>query len=123
MKLAFIFVLVGYGPRPDWHRCTTGCPMRRARLRARSALFCRWTAFYAIMRFVSIVTPSTGEAFTGNLLIIFGLISVGIAAIFILVQNNFKRLLAYSSVEHMGIIVLGVGIGGPVAFTVHCSMC
>jgi hydrogenase-4 component F len=73
-----------------------------------------WTAFYAIMRIVSIVAPSTGWAFTGNLLIIFGLISVGIAAVFILVQNNFKRLLAYSSVEHMGIIILGIGIGGPV---------
>jgi hydrogenase-4 component F len=48
-------------------------------------------------------------------LIIFGLISVGIAAIFILVQENYKRLLAYSSIEHMGIISLGIGIGGPVA--------
>jgi len=118
MKLAFIFVLVGYGTKaglapvhnwlPDAH---SQAPSPISALLSGILLN---TAFYGIMRFVSIVQPSTGEVFTGNLLIIFGLISMGISAIFILVQENYKRLLAYSSIEHMGIISLGVGIGGPI---------
>ncbi len=118
MKLAFIFVLVGYGTKaglapihnwlPDAH---SQAPSPISALLSGILLN---TAFYGIMRFVSIVEPSTGSAFTGNLLMLFGLISVGISSIFILVQDNFKRLLAYSSIEHMGIISLGVGIGGPV---------
>ncbi len=118
MKLAFIFVLVGYGTKaglapvhnwlPDAH---SQAPSPISALLSGILLN---TAFYGIMRFISIVEPSTGDAFTGHLLILFGLISVGISAIFILVQQNFKRLLAYSSIEHMGIISLGIGIGGPV---------
>ncbi len=118
MKLAFIFVLVGYGTKaglapvhnwlPDAH---SQAPSPISALLSGILLN---TAFYGIMRFVMIVEPSTGGAFTGNLLIIFGLISLGISAIFILVQDNYKRLLAYSSIEHMGIISLGIGIGGPV---------
>jgi hydrogenase-4 component F len=118
MKLAFIFVLVGYGTKaglapvhnwlPDAH---SQAPSPISALLSGILLN---TAFYGIMRFVSIVEPSTGDVFTGNLLIIFGLISLGISAIFILVQENYKRLLAYSSIEHMGIISLGIGIGGPV---------
>ncbi len=118
MKLAFIFVLVGYGTKaglapvhnwlPDAH---SQAPSPISALLSGILLN---TAFYGIIRFVSIVEPSTGSAFTGNLLILFGLISIGLAAIFILVQDNFKRLLAYSSIEHMGIISLGIGVGGPV---------
>ncbi len=118
MKLAFIFVLLGYGTKaglapvhnwlPDAH---SQAPSPISALLSGILLN---TAFYGIIRFVSIVEPSTGSAFTGNLLIIFGIISIGISSIFILVQDNYKRLLAYSSIEHMGIISLGVGIGGPV---------
>lgn len=116
MKLAFLFVLVGYGTKaglapvhnwlPDAH---SEAPSPISALLSGILLN---TAFYGIMRFVALVSPSAGSAFTGRLLIAFGLISVGVAAVFILVQNNFKRLLAYSSIEHMGIISLGVGIGG-----------
>ena len=118
MKLAFIFILVGYGTKaglapvhnwlPDAH---SQAPTPISALLSGILLN---TAFYGIMRFVSIVEPSTGTAFTGNLLILFGLLSIGLASVFILVQDNYKRLLAYSSIEHMGIISLGVGIGGPI---------
>lgn len=118
MKLAFIFVLLGYGTKaglapvhnwlPDAH---SQAPSPISALLSGILLN---TAFYGIMRFVSIVEPSTGGNFTGNLLVIFGIVSIGISAIFILVQDNYKRLLAYSSIEHMGIISLGIGIGGPV---------
>jgi hydrogenase-4 component F len=118
MKLAFIFILVGYGTKaglapvhnwlPDAH---SQAPSPISALLSGILLN---TAFYGVMRFVAIVEPSTGDLFTGNLLILFGLISIGLSSIFILVQDNYKRLLAYSSIEHMGIISLGVGIGGPV---------
>jgi len=118
MKLAFVFVLVGYGTKaglapvhnwlPDAH---SQAPSPISALLSGILLN---TAFYGIMRFVSIVEPSTGSAFTGKLLILFAVLSIAISAVFILVQDNFKRLLAYSSIEHMGIISLGVGIGGPV---------
>lgn len=117
MKLAFIFILVGYGTKaglapvhnwlPDAH---SQAPSPISALLSGILLN---TSFYGIMRFASIVQPSTGEKFTGSLLILFGLISIGLSSIFILVQDNYKRLLAYSSIEHMGIISLGVGIGGP----------
>ena len=117
MKLAFIFILVGYGTKaglapvhnwlPDAH---SQAPSPISALLSGILLN---TAFYGVMRFVSIVEPSTGDIFTGNLLILFGLISIGLSSVFILVQDNYKRLLAYSSIEHMGIISLGVGIGGP----------
>jgi hydrogenase-4 component F len=51
-------------------------------------------------------------SFGGDLLILFGLVSMGLAGAFILRQADYKRMLAYSSVEHMGILALGVGLGG-----------
>jgi hydrogenase-4 component F len=53
-------------------------------------------------------------AFTGNLLLLFGLISFVVAALFILIQHDYKRLFAYSSVEHMGLAMVGFGVGGSV---------
>ena len=126
MKLAFIFVLVGYGAKaglapvhnwlPDAH---SQAPSPISALLSGILLN---TAFYGIMRFVSIVQPSAGEMFTGSLLMIFGLISVGLSSIFILVQDNFKRLLAYSSIEHMGIVALGFGFGGLGSFAALLHM-
>jgi len=119
MKLAFIFVIVGYGTKaglaplhswlPDAH---SQAPTPVSALLSGILLN---TAFYGILRFLSIVQPSCGESFTSNLFLIFGIISVGISAVFIMIQSNFKRLLAYSSIEHMGIISLGFGIGGALA--------
>lgn len=117
MRLAFIFILIGYGTKaglapmhnwlPDAH---SQAPSPISGLLSGILLN---TAFYGIIRFVSIVEPSTGSSFTGTLLIVFGMVSLGVSSVFILVQDNFKRLLAYSSIEHMGIIAVGFGIGGP----------
>lgn len=116
MKLAFIFVLVGYGTKaglaPVHNWLPDAYTQAPSPISALLSGILSSAAFYGIMRFVSIVEPSTGHAFTGKLLIGFGIVSVGISAIFILVQENYKRLLAYSSIEHIGIVALGVGIGG-----------
>src|SRR3989344_4630762 len=120
MQLAFIFILIGYGTKaglvplhawlPDAHG-TAPAPI--------SALLSSVllpVAFLAILRFKSIVDLSLGDpTWTGTLLVVFGLISICIPAFFILVQQDYKRLLAYSSIEHMGLIALAFGLGGVAA--------
>lgn len=69
-------------------------------------------AFLAILRYKFIVDKATGTEFSSSLLIFFGIISIMISAFIIFIQKNYKRLLAYSSIEHMGIVALGFGFGG-----------
>ncbi len=116
IKLAFIFIMVGYGTKvglaplhswlPDAH---SEAPSPISAMLSGLLLNC---AFYGILRFHMVTEKAVGHGFSSSLLILFGLVSLGLAAFFILVQKNFKRLLAYSSVEHMGIAALGIGIGG-----------
>ena len=73
-------------------------------------------AFLAILRVHSVCVAAGLGAFSGGLLVLFGLVSMGFAAAFIVGQADYKRMLAYSSVEHMGIAALGVGLGGVAGF-------
>ncbi|MGI6226924.1 MAG: hydrogenase 4 subunit F [Peptococcales bacterium] len=119
IKIAFIFILVGYGTKmglapmhnwlPDAH---SQAPTPVSALLSAVLLNC---ALYGIIRFYTISKITLDNTFSNQLLIIFGLISLGIAVPFILLQEDVKRLLAYSSVEHMGIIALGLGIGTKLA--------
>src|SRR5437773_704297 len=68
-------------------------------------------AFLAVLRFYHIVSAAGQEAFAGGIMIFMGLLSMGLAALSMARQRDIKRMLAYSSVEHMGILVLGVGLG------------
>ena len=68
---------------------------------------------YGILRYHIIASRALGLGFSGTLLLIFGFLSLAMAAAFIILQKDYKRLLAYSSIEHMGIIAIGFGIGGP----------
>jgi len=116
VKMAFIFILIGYGTKagiapmhtwlPDAH---SESPTPISALLSGVLLNC---ALYGIIRFHLISGSSLGAEFSENLLIIFGLLSVGIASISILFQKDMKRLLAYSSVEHIGIVTLALGFGG-----------
>ena len=116
MKLALIFILVGFGAKagfapihnwlPDAH---SQAPTPISALLSGVLIKC---AFLGIIRFVILGNESLGTSYCGRLLLIFGLLSMGIATAFILLQNNYKRLLAYSSIEHIGIIAIGMGIGG-----------
>src|SRR5207302_3327907 len=69
-------------------------------------------AFVAILRVYQICRTSAEAEFAREIMIFIGLLSMAVAAVFMVRQKDFKRMLAYSSVEHMGILVLGIGIGG-----------
>jgi hydrogenase-4 component F len=116
LRASFILLLVGFGTKmglapmhtwlPDAH---SEAPSVVSALLSGTLLNC---AFLGILRAHQILAAS-GQLFFGqDLLTGFGLMSMGVAAVFVIRQPDFKRLLAYSSVEHMGILALGVGIGG-----------
>ena len=70
------------------------------------------TGMYAIIRFLAIARAGLGEEFPRVVLLVFGFLSVVIGVLFMVRRGNFKRLFAYSSVEHMGIIAVALGFGG-----------
>jgi hydrogenase-4 component F len=117
VKLAFVFVIVGYGTKigfvpmhswlPDAH---AEAPTPVSALLSAVLLNC---AMYAVMRYDAIVSHAVGAAFPHTLLLMFGVMSMVVAGLLILVQRNLKRLMAYSSIEHMGIVAIGLGLGGP----------
>ena len=117
MRLAFILVLLGYGtkagiaPMHTWKpEAYSEAPIPGAAMLATAVLNC---ALYALARFYILSSKSLGPQFASHLLIIFGMLSIAVAVPFILVQKNFRRLLAYSSIDHSGIMVLALGFGGP----------
>jgi hydrogenase-4 component F len=117
MRLAFILILLGYGtkagiaPMHTWKPdAYSEAPIPGAAMLATGVLNC---ALYGLVRFYILSSRCLGPQFGSQLLIIFGLISMAVAVPFILVQKNFRRLLAYSSIEHSGIMVLALGFGGP----------
>lgn len=107
-KIGFVFILAGYGTKtglapfhtwlPDAH---SEAPAPVSALLSGALLNC---SFFAIVRFRAIM-PTEIAGFCDTAMLVFGILSVAIAAIFMVRQTDFKRLLAYSSVEHMGLIV------------------
>lgn len=73
------------------------------------------TAFYAVLRAKAVADPALGPGFARTLLLVAALASIALAAALMIAQRDYKRLLAYSSIEHMGLIALGTAIGGPLA--------
>ncbi len=73
------------------------------------------TSFYAIVRFFQISERALGPTFPRTVLLVFGLASLALAALYVLNQRDLKRLLAYSSVEHMGILAIGMSFAAPLA--------
>lgn len=118
LKIAFIFVLVGFGTKAGLVPMHTWLPDAHSEAPSPvSALLSGVllnNAMYGIIRFMSILNRNLeSSVYTGRLMIALGLLSIGTAAVFILAQKDYKRLLAYSSIEHMGIIALSLGIFTP----------
>lgn len=116
LRTAFVFLLVGYGtkmglaPLHTWKPDAYGeAPGVVGALLAGGMTSC---AFLALLRVYRIADAAGQGVFARQLLVVLGLFSMATAAVFMVGQRDFKRLLAYSSVEHMGILVLGIGLGG-----------
>jgi hydrogenase-4 component F len=119
MKITFVLIFIGYGTKfglvpmhtwlPDAH---SQAPTPVSALLSGVLLNC---ALYGILRYHIITIQVLGVGFSGSLFLIFGLLSLIVAMFFILIVKDYKRLLAYHSIEHMGIIAIGFGIGGPIA--------
>jgi hydrogenase-4 component F len=116
VKIAYVFVLVGLGtkaglaPMHTWLPDAHGeAPTPVSALLSGVLLNC---AIYGVLRFNIIASGALGPALPSELLVVLGLLSMGVAAASIYFQKDMKRMLAYSSVEHMGIVSLSVGFGG-----------
>jgi hydrogenase-4 component F len=116
MRFAFILVLIGYGtkaglvPMHTWKPdAYSEAPVPSAALLGAGFINC---ALYGIIRFDVLAEQCLGHAFPGRLLAGFGVASILIAACFILTQRDFRRILAYSSIDHAGIMAAALGFGG-----------
>ena len=120
LKAGFIFILIGYGTKmglapmhtwlPDAH---SEAPAPASALLSGALLNC---AFLGIFKVYGLLHLAGLGKWAGDLLCGFGLASMLLAGLFLFQQDNFKRLLAYSSIENMGIIALGIGTGGLAGF-------
>jgi len=120
LRAAYVFALTGFGtkmglaPLHSWKPDTYGeAPSLVSALMSGALTSC---AFLGLARFTAIAFAAGLGDFARPLLIALGLVSLVVATAFVIGQSDVKRLLAYSSVEHMGLLVLGLGVGGVGAF-------
>jgi hydrogenase-4 component F len=132
LKTAFVLALVGYGTKmglvplhtwlPDTH---SQAPSPVSALLSGALLNC---AFLAILRFFQVCIASGDFAFARMLLVVLGFVSIAVASAFMVGQGDYKRLFAYSSIENMGVMAAGVGLGGAATYgaifhSVNHSLC
>jgi len=119
-KIAFIFIIVGFGTKVGFVPMHTWLPEAHSKAPAPISSLLSGVllnvAFLAVLRFKGVTDLAIGQAFSRNLFIFFGLLSIVVEGFFIFIQKNYKRMLAYSSIEHMGVAALGFGFGGAGAF-------
>lgn len=119
VRLAFVLGIVGFGTKVGFVPTHTWLPDAHSEAPAPVSAMLSGSllaaAFYAILRFFQIAVVTGNQTFAEHVLIVFGALSLVAASLFVLRQGNFKRLLAYSSIEHMGVIALGIGFGAPLA--------
>lgn len=117
IRIAFIFVFIGFATKAGVVPMHTWLPDAHSQaVSPISALLSGVllkTSLYAILRYGMIMLSAGEGSYVKALFLFFGILSLAVAAMFILVQKDIKRLFAYSSIEHIGIIFIGFGIGGP----------
>jgi hydrogenase-4 component F len=116
LRAGFVFLLVGFGtkmglaPLHSWKPDVYGeAPGLIGGLLAGGLTS---IAFLAILRAMQIMAAAGEQSLARHLLLVLGIASLTLAAVFVVRQKDIKRMLAYSSIEHMGILAIGVGIGG-----------
>lgn len=115
MQLAFVFLLIGYGakagiaPMHTWKPDAYGEAPPTLTALMSSALFA--VAMYAIIRWKTVTDITLQDHYTDNLLLALGIFSLVVAAFSVVLATNYKRMLAYSSIEHTGLICLGLALG------------
>ncbi|HEV8437944.1 MAG TPA: proton-conducting transporter membrane subunit [Methylomirabilota bacterium] len=115
IQLAFVFILIGYGTKAGLAPMHTWLPDAHsespAPLSAMMSGVLLAVALYAILRWKAVVNAAVGSGFADGLLIAVGTVSLAIATGSLVSQRQYKRLLAYSSIEHTGLVCLGLGLG------------
>ena len=118
-QMAFLLVLVGYGTKAGLAPMHTWLPDAHSEGPAPVSAMLSGallnTAMLGIARFLTITDAASSSLLPRTVLVAFGAFSLFVAALFIVKQQGIKRLMAYSSVEHMGVLALGFGFGGPLA--------
>jgi hydrogenase-4 component F len=116
LRLAFLLAVVGYGTKVGLAPMHTWLPDAHAEAPSPASAMLSAallnTGMYAIIRFLAIANRGLGSTYPRAVLLSFGFASIVIGALFMVRRGNFKRLFAYSSVEHMGIIAVALGFGG-----------
>ncbi len=116
LRLAFLLAVVGYGTKVGLAPMHTWLPDAHAEAPSPASAMLSAallnTGMYAIIRFLAIAHARLGTTYPRAVLLSFGFASIVIGALFMVRRGNFKRLFAYSSVEHMGIIAVALGFGG-----------
>ena len=116
LRLAFLLAVVGYGTKVGLAPTHTWLPDAHAEAPSPASAMLSAallnTGMYAIIRFLAITQAKLGTTFPRAVLLVFGFASIVIGVLFMVRRGNFKRLFAYSSVEHMGIIAVALGFGG-----------
>jgi hydrogenase-4 component F len=119
VRLAYVLAVVGFGTKTGFVPMHTWLPDAHAEAPTPiSALLSGALladSFYAVLRYHQVAVRTLGSGFPRSVLLAFGLASMVLAALYVLDQADVKRLLAYSSVEHMGILAIGVSFGTPLA--------
>ena len=118
MKIAFLLALIGYGTKAGLAPMHTWLPDAHSEAPSPTSAMLSGVslkvAIYALLRFHMLASACLGPDFSRHLLLGFGLASMFLAPPFILVQRNLKRMLAYSSLEHVGLICTGIAMNTPI---------
>jgi hydrogenase-4 component F len=121
VRLAFVLAVVGYGTKVGFFPVHTWLPDAHAEAPTPVSALLSGSllavSFYAILRYYQISVAALGPRFPQMVLLVFGVLSLLLAALYLLEQSDIKRLLAYSSVEHMGILAIGMSFGAPIALS------
>lgn len=119
-RLAFVFLLVGFGTKAGLTPTHTWLPAAHseapAPLSAMMSGVLLTVALYAVMRWKVIIDLAIGSAFSDTMLLVVGVATIVVGSASLLSQTHYKRVLAYSSIEHMGLACFGLALGRPGVF-------